>query len=288
MTNILHNLTGKLDGPTVSLFKDIDQITRSLGIPFFVVGATARDIFLEHIHGIKPQRATKDIDIGIFVPDWEQFHNLKEALITTANFKQGKQEHRLRSHAGILLDIVPFGQIAKENILISWPPDHVIEMDITGFLECYQNAADIKISTDPEVVIKVTNLAGLAILKIISWNDNPERREKDASDLLLILRNIANTDIEERLLNNGIDILEEENFDFESAAVRFLGKEMSAIASAETKGLLIEILHRESTSAKGHGIGADALRGEQYNDDKYNRAVDFLDALYRGLNDHKE
>lgn len=288
MTNILHDLTGKLDGPTVSLFEDIDRITRSLGIPFFVVGATARDIFLEHIHDIKPKRATKDIDIGILVPDWDHFHNLKETLITTADFEQCKQEHRLRNHVGILLDIVPFGQIAKENVSISWPPDHVTTMDITGFLECYQNATDIKIGADPEVVIKVVNLAGLAILKIISWDDNPERREKDASDLLIILQNIANTGVEEQLLDNGIDILEEENYDFEMAAVRFLGKEMSAIASGETKGLLIKILHRESTSKRGHSIGADALRGEQYDDDAYNKAIDLLNALYRGLNDHKD
>ena len=121
MTNILHNLTGKLDGPAVSLLEDIDRITQSLGIPFFVVGATARDIFLEHIHGIKPQRATRDIDIGIFVPDWKQFHRLKEALITTADFKQDRREHRLMNRAGIFLDIVPFGQIAKGIYLNKGP-----------------------------------------------------------------------------------------------------------------------------------------------------------------------
>jgi len=285
MTNILHDLTGKLDGPTVSLFEDIDRITRSLGIPFFIVGATARDIFLEHIHDIKPKRATKDIDIGILVPDWDHFYNLKETLITTADFEQCKQEHRLRNHVGILLDLVPFGQIAKDNVSISWPPDHVTTMDITGFLECYQTATDIRIDADPEVVIKVVNLAGLAILKLISWDDNPERREKDASDLLLILQNIADTGVEEKLLNNGIDMLEEENYDFEMAAVRFLGKEMSAIASGETKGRLIKILHRGSTSKRGHSIGADALKGEQYDDDTYKKAIDLLNALYRGLNE---
>jgi len=122
-------------------------------------------------------------------------------------------------------------------------------------------------------------------LKIISWDESPERRGKDASDLLLLLRNIADTDLEKRLLEDGIDILEDENYDFEMAAVRFLGKEMSAMASAETKRLIAEILQRESDSKRGHGICADALRGPLYNDADFAEAIGLFAALYRGLTD---
>ena len=164
-------MTGKFDRQTVAFFEELVRITRNLGIPFFVVGAAARDILLEHLHGIEPQRATADIDIGILVSGWEQFHGLKDALIKSAGFKPGRQEHRLVHPAGIPLDIIPFGQLAKGTTSITWPPDHVIEINIAGFLECYQNAVEVKISTDPGVVIKVASLAGLAILKIISWDE---------------------------------------------------------------------------------------------------------------------
>ncbi len=285
MTNTLYNLSGKFDRHTVVFFEEITRITRSLGIPFFVVGAAARDILLAHVHGINPQRATADIDIGILVSDWEQFHGLKAALIKIAGFKPGRQEHRLVHPAGIPLDLVPFGKIAKETMSITWPPDHEIAINIAGFLECYQHAVEVKISTDPEVVIKVASLAGLAILKIISWDESPERRGKDASDLLLILHKIADTGIEKQLMNNEIDILEDENYDFEMAAVRFLGREMSAMASAETKAILTAILYRESVSNEGHGICADALRGGMYSDDAFAKAVGLVNALYRGLAD---
>ena len=283
MKNTWHNLTGKFDRQTVAFFEEIVHITRSLGIPFFVVGAAARDILLEHLHGIKPQRATADVDIGILVSDWKQFYGLKDALIKNAGFEQGRQEHRLVHPAGIPLDIVPFGQIAQETTLITWPPDHEVAMNIAGFLECHQNAVEVKISSNPDVVIKVASLAGLAVLKIISWDDNPERRGKDASDLLFILSKVADTGIEKRLLENSGDILSEESYDFVYAAVRFFGREMSAITVAETKGLITEILLREANSKKGHGICADALRGPMYNDAEFAEAISLFDALYRGL-----
>lgn len=125
----------------------------------------------------------------------------------------------------------------------------------------------------------------LSSLKIISWDENPERRRKDASDLLLILRKIADTGIEKQLMNKSPDILEDEGYDFEKASVRFLGREMSAIASTETRALLVAILYRESVSNKGHGICSDALTGGLYSDDSFAKALGLADALYRGLND---
>ncbi len=64
MTTISHNLTGKIDERTVALLSEIDTIARDLKLPFFIVGATARDILLQHAHDINPTRATLDIDKG--------------------------------------------------------------------------------------------------------------------------------------------------------------------------------------------------------------------------------
>lgn len=66
MTTISHNLTGKLDERTVALLSEIDTIADDLKLPFFIAGATARDILLQHAHDIHPVRATLDIDIGSF------------------------------------------------------------------------------------------------------------------------------------------------------------------------------------------------------------------------------
>ena len=95
MTTISHNLTGKIDERTVALLSEIDTIAGDLRLPFFIVGATARDILLQHAHDIHPVRATLDIDIGVFVSDWDQFLALKEAFEHTGEFSSTKQAQRL-------------------------------------------------------------------------------------------------------------------------------------------------------------------------------------------------
>jgi predicted nucleotidyltransferase len=47
----------------------------------------------------------------------------------------------------------------------------------------------VKISDKPKLSVSVVSLAGLAILKLVSWDDNSARRQKDASDLVFIVQN---------------------------------------------------------------------------------------------------
>jgi predicted nucleotidyltransferase len=58
MTNISHNLAGKIDETTVAILFEIDTIARYLSLPFFIVGAAARDILLQHAYDIHVMRAT--------------------------------------------------------------------------------------------------------------------------------------------------------------------------------------------------------------------------------------
>ena len=189
MTIILHNLTGTIDKKIVTLLSDIDTVALDLKLAFFIIGATARDILLQHAHGIYTTRATLDVDIGVFVSDWEQFRTLKEALVHTGKFSFTRQTQRLLFDHELLLDIVPFGGITEENDSISWPPEYDIKMSVAGFQECYQHAVSVRVRAKPDLLVKVVSLAGLAILKLVSWNDNIERRGKDAVDLFFIMKN---------------------------------------------------------------------------------------------------
>ena len=64
MTNISYNLSGKIDPVLVNILRLIHQETSSRGMLFFVVGATARDLLLNHCHDIWGQRATRDLFIS--------------------------------------------------------------------------------------------------------------------------------------------------------------------------------------------------------------------------------
>lgn len=43
---------------------------KALEIAFFVGGAMARDILLVHVFGQEVRRATRDVDLGIYIADW--------------------------------------------------------------------------------------------------------------------------------------------------------------------------------------------------------------------------
>jgi predicted nucleotidyltransferase len=284
MTNISYNLIGKIDGKNVAIISEINTIARDLKLDFFIIGATARDILLQHAHDIHATRATLDIDIGVLVSDWGQFQTLKDALVRTGKFSSTRQAQRLFYDDEWPLDIVPFGGIAEDNGSISWPPGHDIEMSIVGFQECYQHAISVRVNAEPGLVVKVVTLSGLAILKLVSWDDSIERRSKDAVDLFIIIKNYIAAGNMDRFFEE-TDILKEENSDYDRSSARFLGREMAKIAGRATKDKLAGILERENASSKGHQIAMDILRRDTYQKESYEQVVAYFMALLRGLLD---
>lgn len=283
MKNILIDLSGKISETSVSILREIEEVSTSLDIPFFVIGATARDIILERQFNINTQRATLDIDIGVFVSGWGQFETLKDQLIHSTKFVSSQQKQRLIYNDNFPLDIIPFGTIEDEDGSITWPPDHEIRMSITGFQECFQHALSVKLSSHPELIIKMVSLAGLALLKLISWDDNPERLSKDAPDLFLIMQHYLDAGNLDRLFDEGSDIVEEDSYDYDLASARFLGRDIVNIASPATKAKLIEILEREADSNQGHKIALNVLQSDFYRRESYERVAEHFNALLKGL-----
>lgn len=67
MSSIFFDWSGKIDQPIIEALSALKQEADALNIPFFVVGATARDLILKQGYGIEPSRLTRDIDLGIKV-----------------------------------------------------------------------------------------------------------------------------------------------------------------------------------------------------------------------------
>ncbi|MDA3896347.1 MAG: nucleotidyl transferase AbiEii/AbiGii toxin family protein [Desulfobacteraceae bacterium] len=285
MKNISIDLSGKISGTAISILIEIEKIAKKLDLSFFIVGATARDIILEHQFDIKPSRATIDIDAGVIVSGWDQFKLLKDELLSLHEFRPSKQKQRLLYEDNFPLDIIPFGPIAAEDASITWPPEQEIRMSILGFQECYQNAISVKLSSNPELVVKVASLAGLALLKLISWDDNPARRSKDATDLFLIMENYLDAGNLDRLIEKASDIFEGE--DYELASARFLGRDIGDISKPDTKAVLIEILEREVNSNQGHKIVINVIQSDSYRNQSYERVVEYFKALLEGLIEQK-
>jgi predicted nucleotidyltransferase len=283
MKSILIDLSGKISEPTVSILREIEEVSRRMNCPFFVVGATARDIILEHQFDIQSQRATVDIDIGVRMAGWDHFNELKNELIRSTKFSPSKQKQRLVFKDNFPVDIIPFGVIADENGSITWPPDHDIRMSVAGFQESYQHSIAVKLSSNPELIVKVVSLAGLALLKLISWDDNPERQNRDASDLLFIIKHYLDAGNLDRLFDEGIDIVEVDTYDYDVASARFLGRDIATISIPSTKNKLIEILEREADSAQGHKIALTAMQNDLSRRESHQYIVEHFNALLEGL-----
>lgn len=86
MTDTSIDLSGQIDEGRGRNIRDVAGACDALAVPFFLVGAFARDLLLELRHGFKAQRATNDVDFGVRVGGWEEFGALKRALAATGRY----------------------------------------------------------------------------------------------------------------------------------------------------------------------------------------------------------
>ena len=287
MTSILFNLSGKIEKPIVDALYLLKRIADSFGIPFFVVGAFSRDLILKHGYGIEPRRKTGDIDLGVEVANWEQFEKLKESLIATSQFCLTPEKHRLRCGT-ILIDILPFGPITDKDKKISWPPEHEIIMSMDGFEEAYEYSITSRLSSDPELDIKLASLPGLAIMKLISWKEKYPNRRRDAEDLLLIMSKYEETGNTERLYEEDLPLLQEEGFDTKLAGTRLLGRDMAKISDPRTIQIVKDILDAETEELSQYKLATDMIREAGIPDLKFDEILAQLGKLKQGIIEGRE
>ena len=218
----------------------------SIQLDFFVIGATARDITLSAIHHLDIKRATRDLDIAIAIPDWRQFERISSDLTDMDGFhKSSKQKQLFWYKKDFKLDIVPFGEIAKADNNIYWPPDEEFSMSVIGFTEIVKDV--ISVIIDDEIVIYVASLPGIFVLKLAAFDDRGNEENKHADDIAFIIANYLDINIDRAVQEYYSDLYEIENFTpFISGAI-LLGKDTSKILSENPDVLnhFIDILQKE-------------------------------------------
>lgn len=280
------NLTGKIDKKKIECIELISDVTKSLAIPFFIIGAVARDMILMHGYGIKTIRATYDIDFAIRVQNWQRFNELKNDLIKLDEITETKEIQRMKYHKNIVFDLIPFGPIADKDSTIKWPPSNDIVFNIIGFNEAYKYAQNVLLREKSHLEVKIVNLPCLAFMKLFSWNDgNYDRRSKDASDLALILMKYTEADNFERILNEAEDLLESEEFDYVYAGARLLGRDLSLILTPAIKNKVLEILNHETEKESLYRLIEDMLINKFNHDQTFEYLLKLLIELRLGLED---
>jgi len=262
----------------------IQKIAEKQQVPFFIVGATARDIIMQFGYGIHTGRATFDLDIAMQVPDWNAFQHLMDALLHTGKFSPDKAGQRLwYTESRLPVDIIPFGGIAEYKSTLRWPPDYGTELDIIGFNESWSDATDVLVDDKMDLVVRCASIPGLAVMKLVAWDSRNEQNNKDAADLALFLRYYAEIGNVDRLYENEALLLEEEGFDLEIAAVRLLGRDICKMLKPDSRKRVLDILARE-TEEGGRNKLAEDLAGYLHSQEKqFSKILLKLKKLKQGI-----
>jgi len=274
----LYDLSGKIESSIIRVLKNIAEISEKLNLDFVLVGATARDILMEHLHNIKAPRMTRDIDIAVCVASWKEYDTLSEALLADGEFHKHIQKQRF-VFEDTFVDIIPFGDISDRTNRISWPPEHETVFSTIGFIDVFKNSIIFRLNRDPVLDIRMPTIPGLAIMKLLGWNGGYPDRQKDAEDFLFIMRRYQDTGIEERLYGQEAILLEEEGFDNERAGIRLLGRDMARISKKETADEIKRILDSETGSNCKYRL----VRQISVNSGNAGEAMSLLEKLKQGF-----
>ncbi|MBK8677034.1 MAG: nucleotidyl transferase AbiEii/AbiGii toxin family protein [Cellvibrionales bacterium] len=283
MNNTSLNITNKLETPIIKLLMTVDQATCALGIPYVIVGATARDMIFQHGYGRKPERATVDIDMAIHVRHWADFNLLQDHLLAVG-FRKGSEVQRFYSTDNIPLDVVPFGGIEDSDKQIAWPPDGNVVMNLMGFSEANNTAIKIIIQDEPQCAVPVVTPPAMALLKLVSWTDRAaDKRKRDAQDLVYLLKQYEHIpDVRERIYTSE-SVLEKYSFDTGLVGANLLGLDAAAIAALDTKEHINTLLNGGMTARK---LNVDTLLREsmeRFDQEELDKRYNWIEAFRDGF-----
>jgi predicted nucleotidyltransferase len=246
-----------------------------------LVGATARDILLSYAHGIRIERATFDLDFAVAVADWDEYLELRNALLSDGAFSEARGTlHRLLMPPSTKLDLIPFGGVERADRTIAWPPDENEVMQLMGYREAMNDALLVHLPGGQQV--NVVSLAALVMLKLFAWKDRRKRSPgKDAADLWAILSNYLEAGNQDRFYSEAEMLFAQDDFDLSRASAWLLGKDIRELLSHNEDdtalNATIELLEIEVDENKDLHLARD-MRGAEAQP-----AYDLLTALYAGL-----
>jgi predicted nucleotidyltransferase len=179
----------------------------------------------------KQFRQTKDVDFAVLVGSQEEYEAVKQYLKQHKNFMDRKaNSFVMLTPSGVQVDIQPFGEIAIDDG-VSIGGAGLTNIKVNGFMEVYQSGtAEVEIQTDHN--FKIATLPSIALLKLIAFDDRPEKRSKDARDVANIIEHFFDLQAD-FIYNNHADLFSDEDNDqtLQEIAAIVIGREIKAICA---------------------------------------------------------
>ena len=266
------------------IFEHIEQACEEIGIEFYLVGAVARDISMA-LHGLEVPRVTRDLDLAVLIPEEADYQQLKETLLLKGDFAEVRTMPFTLKYAGETdVDLLPFGGMEMNGDVRLNQGEAVARLSVNGFTEVYQYGTHL-VTLDDQFTFKVCSLPGMVLLKLIAYDDRPEHRVKDLTDIAFILKNYEHI-IGDELYDVHHDLLET-LVSLEHVAARILGRHIHPLLEPSPE--LRERVERILDQAIADGPEGKIIRhlhSAQYSVLPLEQVLDLLQQVRHGLDDH--
>lgn len=206
--------------------RELLELCRSTGVDVVVIGAMAYRFWIDD-----PHRHTEDVDV-VLALDLDELAKLSEPLAERGWRPDARLEHRWRNSRGARFDVLPVGRKAQLRKEILWPRSG-IRMNVVGFDHVFREAVEVEIVAGLKA--RIVPLVVLALMKMVSYMDDPYARQKDLEDVLAILRRY-----EERGERRFDDEVIESGLEYDVAGAYLLGRDLRALCEGGDEVTVVE------------------------------------------------
>ena len=211
-----------------NVFDTVEKTFTKLSIDYYLIGALARQIWYEKAE--MKFRTTRDVDYAILVGSHEEYETVKQYLIENENYIPARENaFVLISPDGLQVDLLPFGEIESQGS-VKIEGTGMTTIQTSGMKEVYENGTEV-VRFETGNSFKAATLIGIVLLKFIAYDDRPERRQKDATDIGNILVNFFSLH-QDLIYPNHLDMFGEQERTLENISAIVLGREIKKIVSS--------------------------------------------------------
>lgn len=232
-------------------------------VDFVLVGAVARDVQLDTVLGNGPRRGTSDLDLAVLVGSEEQYAALRAWLVEHEGFTAPSSSAFCLVHTptGVVVDLMPFGGIAEADGSVRVTGPGLTRISVAGVAEAVTQPALLAVPEGPPW--RVVSLPGLVLLKLLAWQDRPEQRGKDGSDLRLIVTHygeLADAELFEHHADL-LDLPDDTGGYLTLAGAQLLGRQVQQLvaSNAALRARVLALLSQESAAGSASRL-AEAMR----------------------------
>ena len=232
----------------------VERVFIRCDVDFYLLGAIARDTW--YAKGQIESRATRDVDFAVYISETRKYAEVLEELINNHGFSEIKNvPFRLQTPFTFTIDIIPFGEISIDEAVF---PDENWDRPIfvNGFEEIFRKATIQVIDEDDELEFKVATLPAILLLKLIAYDDRPEKRTQDPQDIAQIIENYFEVE-KEMIWEEHHDLFDDDSGLIEIGA-RVIGREIKQIIN-ENEALKERVLSILSLEKRVQKSMAEAM-----------------------------